>query len=55
MTAEIAEGTVELKVKYKGTIYGLGFELKGRSRESLNREMKWLSSCLIRTLKIKGM
>ncbi len=54
MKLEIAEGTVELQVKYNGTTYGSGLELKDYpNKESLIKGMHWLSSNLIETLREK--
>jgi len=51
---EPKEGCVEVKIKYKGIIYGLGLELKDfPTMEALTKGMRWLSFCTIETLKRK--
>ena len=51
---EVAEGRVEVQIKYKGILYGLGLRLEDfPKKKDLDKGMRELSSILVNTLEMK--
>ena len=52
---ELAEGTIEVRLKLNGILYALGMELKEfPTEEALYRGLEEANECLIATLREQG-